>query len=539
MNDAFTGCYSRPLDGMRLCVPSEWARISQSGGGLPQVAIQWFIGDHLPAKEPFSEEWTREAVFAIEIVYDFQMFKFRYGFFNGGGIIDMGGFKECSGGYFFAAVFGDCTQNACLQCGKLPCCKCVVVLLTGKNHLKRRSNVLFFKSGSLVAHLPERIAEFLNEARSVSGKTRDCVEYRAGEFSFPRLKPFFDEWIEICGGNISYGERCGRVIEWTGILEKDIVHLVADASKKNVWCVGVKLYLGAQYGQNPLSVINVEDVLKFVEEYANPSALCLRQKSIENSVKRHRVGGNFRVKRYRWRSRGRVYRNGRAKISQHAEYFSEPSVGFFEAGKRGDKPAAEIDLVANTEKVRMKEGDVFQMAYCFKNKRGFSSSSFALNDNILTRFYARGKFTFKHWTWAEEVSGDRATIFEWIHVSFSFLVIPNSIIPFGIIPFGITQISIAHKGVDVQLGIFRDSGREILPDLKGETHHFCHIQFLKSSIFNEDASMVKLKKAITLQMISRHGFEIGLVHMILKDSIKDCRLREEESELRKEYLKKR
>jgi len=39
MNDAFTGCYSRPLDGMRLCVPSEWARIFRDRGGV--VAVEF------------------------------------------------------------------------------------------------------------------------------------------------------------------------------------------------------------------------------------------------------------------------------------------------------------------------------------------------------------------------------------------------------------------------------------------------------------------------------------------------------------------
>ena len=38
MNDVFIGCYSRPLDGMRLCIPSEWARIFRDGGGV--VAVQ-------------------------------------------------------------------------------------------------------------------------------------------------------------------------------------------------------------------------------------------------------------------------------------------------------------------------------------------------------------------------------------------------------------------------------------------------------------------------------------------------------------------
>lgn len=39
MNDAFTGCYSRPLDGMRLCIPSEWARVFRDGEGV--VAVEF------------------------------------------------------------------------------------------------------------------------------------------------------------------------------------------------------------------------------------------------------------------------------------------------------------------------------------------------------------------------------------------------------------------------------------------------------------------------------------------------------------------
>ena len=38
MNDAFIGCYSRPLDGMRLCILSEWARVFRGRGGV--VAVQ-------------------------------------------------------------------------------------------------------------------------------------------------------------------------------------------------------------------------------------------------------------------------------------------------------------------------------------------------------------------------------------------------------------------------------------------------------------------------------------------------------------------
>ena len=42
MNDVFIGCYSRPLDGMRVRIPSEWARIFRNMGGV--VAVKLPIG---------------------------------------------------------------------------------------------------------------------------------------------------------------------------------------------------------------------------------------------------------------------------------------------------------------------------------------------------------------------------------------------------------------------------------------------------------------------------------------------------------------
>lgn len=39
MNDVFIGCYSRPLDGRRLCVPPEWARIFRDRGGVAAVEL--------------------------------------------------------------------------------------------------------------------------------------------------------------------------------------------------------------------------------------------------------------------------------------------------------------------------------------------------------------------------------------------------------------------------------------------------------------------------------------------------------------------
>lgn len=39
MNDVFIGCYSRPLDGRRVRIPSEWARIFRNRGGVVAVEL--------------------------------------------------------------------------------------------------------------------------------------------------------------------------------------------------------------------------------------------------------------------------------------------------------------------------------------------------------------------------------------------------------------------------------------------------------------------------------------------------------------------
>ena len=38
-NSVFVDCYNRPLDGMRLCIPTEWARVFRDRGGIAAVEL--------------------------------------------------------------------------------------------------------------------------------------------------------------------------------------------------------------------------------------------------------------------------------------------------------------------------------------------------------------------------------------------------------------------------------------------------------------------------------------------------------------------
>ena len=69
MNDAFTGCYSRPLDGRRLCVPFEWVRIFRNRGGV--VAVEFPSGRlALVTKEIAEKSSSAESLKAVHCEMD-------------------------------------------------------------------------------------------------------------------------------------------------------------------------------------------------------------------------------------------------------------------------------------------------------------------------------------------------------------------------------------------------------------------------------------------------------------------------------------
>ena len=69
MNDVFIGCYSRPLDGRRVRIPSEWARIFRDGGGV--VAVQHPNGNLvLTTKEIAEKSSNTELLKAVHCKMD-------------------------------------------------------------------------------------------------------------------------------------------------------------------------------------------------------------------------------------------------------------------------------------------------------------------------------------------------------------------------------------------------------------------------------------------------------------------------------------
>ena len=371
-------------------------------------------------QEPFAEKRTAEAVFSVVVVYDVLPLKLGDGLFYGGCAKDMRRIKECAGEYLPAAALGDGAENARLLGGKLLDRKREVVVFPGENDCKGFLDVGFLERRPAVAHLPECVAEFLDKARCVACGAGDCVEHLASEFSSARGKAFLDECEELVRVDVPDLERGGGMVERTGILEEYLRHLVSYAAEENVRSVGVELDSGTQHGERPFAVVDVEYVLEFVEKDACLSPLRLRHKHVEHGVERCRFGGDPRINCHRRRTRGWVYGNRRPEVREHAYGLGYPVFGIFKACEGGDKPAADVRLVAHAEEIGMEEGDVLHVTHGFENEGRLSGSAVALHDDVLSGLYARGEFALKCRARTEEVSVDGASVFERVHCCLSF-----------------------------------------------------------------------------------------------------------------------
>ena len=399
--------------------------------GLTQTALtnvradsEWLmrgapIAMRSSTQEPFAEKRTAEAVFPVVVVDDVLPFKFGDGLFYGRRAEDLCRVKECAGVYLLAAAFGDGAENAGLLSGKLLDGKCEVVMFPCEDDCKGLLDVGYLERCPAGAHLPECVAEFLDKARRVARGTGDGVEHLSREYSSARGKAPLDEREEFVRVDVPDLERGGGMIERTGILKEYLRHLVSYAAEENVRGVRVELNPGAQHGERPFAVVDVEDVLELVEKDACLAPLCLRQKHIKHGVERSRLGGDARINGHRRRAGRRVYGDRRPEMREHAYGLRYPAFGIFKTCQGGDEPAANVRLVANAEKIGVEEGDALHVTHGFENEGRLSRPAVALHDDVLSGLYARGEFALKCRTPAEEVSVDSASVFEWVHCCIS------------------------------------------------------------------------------------------------------------------------
>ena len=372
------------------------------------------------AQYPFAEKGAAEAVFPVVVVDYVLSFKFGDGLFDGCGVEDLCRFEEGAGEYLPAAADGYGAENARLLRGKLLERKCEVVVFPCEYDGKGLLDVGFLKCCPFAAHLPECIAEFLDEARGVACGAGDGVKHCAREFPSAGGEAFLYEREKFVRVYVPDLERGGGMVERAGILEEDLRHLVTYAAEEDVRSVGVELDSGAQHGERPFTVVYVENVLELVEKDARLAPLGLRQKNVKHGIERCRLCRNPRVHCHGRSTGRRVDGNRRSEVREHAHGLCYPAFGIFKSCERGDKPAADVRLVADTEKIGMEEGNVLHVPNGFENEGRLPSSAVSLHYDVLSGLYARSEFLLERGTRAKEVSVNSASVFERVHCHLSF-----------------------------------------------------------------------------------------------------------------------
>ena len=319
------------------------------------------------AQYPLAEKGTAEAVFPVVVVYYVLAFKLGDGLFDGCRAEDLRRVEECTGEYLLSTALGDGAENARLLCGKLFERKCEVVVFPREDDGKGFLDVGFLERSPAAAHLPECVAEFLDEAGRVACGAGDGVEHLAREFSLAGGKALLDEFEEFVRFDVSDLERGCGMVERAGVLEEDIRHLVPYAAEEDVRRVGVELDSGAQHGERPFAVVYVENVLELVEKDASPAPLGLRQKNVKHGIERCGLSCNPRVHGYGRCAGRRVDGNRWPEVGEHAYGLCYPAFGVFKACEGGDEPAADVRLVADAEEIGVEEGDVLQVPDGFED----------------------------------------------------------------------------------------------------------------------------------------------------------------------------
>ena len=278
------------------------------------------------AQYPFAEKGAAEAVFPVVVVDYVLSFKFDDGLFDGCGVEDLCRFEEGAGEYLPAAADGYGAENARLLRGKLLERKCEVVVFPCEYDGKGLLDVGFLKCCPFAAHLPECIAEFLDEARGVACGAGDGVKHCAREFPSAGGEAFLYEREKFVRVYVPDLERGGGMVERAGILEEDLRHLVTYAAEEDVRSVGVELDSGAQHGERPFTVVYVENVLELVEKDARLAPLGLRQKNVKHRIERCRLCRNSRVHSHGRSTGRRVDGNRRPEVREHAHGLCYPAL---------------------------------------------------------------------------------------------------------------------------------------------------------------------------------------------------------------------
>ena len=378
--------------------------------------------DTLQALEPFPEERIDETIVSVKPVENLRFLEFAERHFDGGGIVGRGSGEELLGTDRLAAKRRNAFEDSCLVCGKMAHECREMFLLSRKDGVEGVFNRGVVDCATGGRFVPDCAAKFLNVSRRGVCDVGDYVELSAAKASFAGGKAGTDEREEVVRVDYANGERGGASVERAVWMHEDIGHPVPYASEEDVGRPCVKLDPSAHDGDDPLAVLDVEDVLKFIKDYADFAFRRLGEKCVKNCIERSRLGGKSSIDGKRRRTGGRVDGERGLEVGERLDGFCEPSFGCFQSCKCSEKSFAKVGLVANAKEVCVKKGNAFHPSHGFKHKGRLAHSSFSLNKDILPGFDVLPKAFCQLRPLTEVFSVNGASVLERVHASILYCV---------------------------------------------------------------------------------------------------------------------
>ena len=291
----------------------------------------------------------------------------------------------------------------------------IVVPFARKDDVKPFADVCLGNGLPVPRAAPYRVAKLLYVAGCVPCDFPDGIERRSGKPASACRKSGREELVEVVNVDLADGERGCAPVERAVRMHEDVRHLVADAAEEDVGRLCIELDASAHDGDDPLAVLDVEDILEFVEDHAALAFCSMSDNCVKHGFKRGQVCRGFCIDGNRWRSCVRIDGKRRSQTREGLNDLFEKSGGILKSCKGGREPMAEVGGIADAEQVSMEHRDAFHAANRFKHEGCLAHAPFALHHDVLSGFHVSLEDARELRSAAEVLAVNGLSILEGIH----------------------------------------------------------------------------------------------------------------------------
>ena len=390
----------------------------------------------LQTLEPLAEKRVYEPVFPVVVEYESVGHEPVYRPFHRRGAKDGCCREEFHGEDFLSAFGGHGRQHSHLERREATDEYFIVVPFARKDDIKSFADVCLGNGLPVPRAVPYRVAKLLYVAGRVPRDFPDGIKRYSVKLAFACRKSGREELVEVVSVDFADGERGGAPVERAVRVHEDVCHLVADAAEEDVGRLCVELDASAHDGDDSLSVLDVEDVLEFVEDHAALAFCSMSDNCVKNGFERGQVSRRLCIDGNRRRSCVRVYGKRRPQTCECLNDLFEKSGGILESCKGGREPTAEVGGVADAEQVGMEHRDAFHAANRLKHEGRLAHAPFSLHHDVLPGFHVSLEDAREFRPAAEVFAANGFPVLERIH-DFS---------PLAVLHYAVLHYAVLHNG---------------------------------------------------------------------------------------------